>query len=134
MTIFVTTHYMDEAEYCDRIALIDRGEVIAIGAPAALKTETMREDIIEVMCDRPQDAMGVLEGLPEVKETALFGRGLHVVAVDARAAIPAITAALRDNHGPVERIEQIVPSMEDVFVSLIEARDRAEQPQPEVRR
>ena len=132
VTVFVTTHYMDEAEYCDRIGLIYRGELIALGTPAVLKTETMQEDVIEVVCDRPQDAMGFIEHLPEIKETALFGRGLHVVAENVELATKAITTALRENNCPVERIEQIVPSMEDVFVSLIEARDRLENSQQEV--
>jgi len=134
VTVFVTTHYMDEAEYCDRIALIYRGELIAMDAPATLKTETMAEDVVEVTCERPQDAMGFIEGLPEVKETALFGRGLHVVAEDAGVAMPAIAGVLSENNCPAERIQQIVPSMEDVFVSLIEARERIEQPQKDVRR
>lgn len=133
VTVFVTTHYMDEAEYCDRLALIYRGELIAIGAPAELKTRSAGEHVIEVACARPQDAMDFIEKLPQVREAALFGRGLHVVAADAGVAVPAITAALRANNCPVERIERIAPSMEDVFVSLIEARDRAEQPQAEVR-
>jgi ABC-2 type transport system ATP-binding protein len=134
VTVFVTTHYMDEAEYCDRIALIYRGELIAMGAPAALKAEKMREDVIEVMCASPQDAMGFVEKLPAVKEAALFGRGLHIVSTAAKVAMPAIAVALRENNCFVERIEQIAPSMEDLFVSLIEARDRAERPQKEVRR
>ncbi|MDY0145304.1 MAG: ABC transporter ATP-binding protein [Kiritimatiellia bacterium] len=134
VTIFVTTHYMDEAEYCDRIALIYRGEMIALGTPATLKTETMQEDVMEVICDRPQDAMGLIEHLPGIKETALFGRGLHVVVEDVVRATQVITAALQDNACSFERIEQIVPSMEDVFVSLIEAQDRREQPQQEVHR
>jgi ABC-2 type transport system ATP-binding protein len=134
VTVFVTTHYMDEAEYCDRIGLIYRGELIALGTPATLKTETMQEEVIEVVCDRPQDAMGFIEHLPEIKETALFGRGLHVVAENVERATKAIASALQKNNCPVERIEQIVPSMEDVFVSLIEARDRLESPQKEVHR
>ncbi len=134
ITVFVTTHYMDEAEYCDRIGMIYRGELIALGAPATLKTETMQEDVIELVCDRPQDAMDFVEHLSGVKETALFGRGLHIVVEDAHTATAAITTVLRENNCAVERIEQIVPSMEDVFVSLIEARDRLEQPQQEVHR
>lgn len=134
VTVFVTTHYMDEAEYCDRIGLIYRGELIALGTPASLKTEVMQEKIIDLVCDRPQDAMGYIEGLPEVKEVALFGRGLHIVAEDVDRATQAITDVLREKNCPVDRIEQVVPSMEDVFVSLIEARDRLEQPQQEVHR
>lgn len=134
VTVFVTTHYMDEAEYCDRIGLIYRGELIAIGSPATLKTETMKEEVIELLCDRPQDAMALIEQLPEIKDAALFGRGLHILAQDATMAISAITKALQEGHCTVDRLEKIVPSMEDVFVSLIEARDRLENPQQEVRR
>lgn len=135
VTIFVTTHYMDEAEYCDRIALIYRGELIAIGSPEKLKTEYMRDDVLEVASDRPQDAILELDRLPGVKEVALFGKGLHVV-VEAGAA-GRLSAAVRSHlqgHGfAISRVEKIVPSLEDVFVSLIEARDRAGEPQKEVR-
>ena len=134
VTIFVTTHYMDEAEYCDRIGLIYRGELIAIGTPEQLKTELMREEVLEVLCERPQDAMAEIEKLPGVQEVALFGKGLHVVTADAEAAAVAVRdLCVRRGHRPT-RVEKIVPSLEDVFVSLIEARDRAEQPQQEVRR
>ncbi|MCO5045296.1 MAG: ABC transporter ATP-binding protein [Kiritimatiellae bacterium] len=134
VTVFVTTHYMDEAEYCDRIALIYRGELIALGAPAELKAQSMRDQIVEVVGDRPQEAMRVCEAVPEAKEVALFGRGLHIVVNDAELAIPVLTTALQTARCPIERIERIPPSMEDVFVSLIEVRDRAERPQAEVRR
>ena len=133
-TVFVTTHYMDEAEYCDRIALIYRGEVIAMDSPAALKSESMSDSILELACNRPQDAMAIAERLPEVKEAALFGRGLHLVVDDAEAAMRAIAAAMDSDGMPYERLERIVPSMADVFVSLIEPRDRMETTQQEVRR
>jgi ABC-2 type transport system ATP-binding protein len=133
VTIFVTTHYMDEAEYCDRIGLIYRGELTALGTPEVLKTELMQEDVLDVSCERPQDAMGEIEKLPGIREVALFGRGLHVVAEDGEAAIAAIGSMLGEKGYRIERIEKIVPSLEDVFVSLIEARDRAEKPQQEVR-
>jgi ABC-2 type transport system ATP-binding protein len=134
VTVFVTTHYMDEAEYCDRLALIYRGELIAAGTPESLKTTLMKEHILEVLCDRAEVAMGQIEKLNCVNEVALFGRGLHVVAEDSREAAPAIRELLAAQGCGVERIERIVPSLEDVFVSLIEARDRAEQPQTEVQR
>jgi ABC-2 type transport system ATP-binding protein len=128
VTIFVTTHYMDEAEYCNRIGLIYRGELIAIGSPDTLKTEFMQEEVLEVLCKRPQDAMGELEKLPGIKEVALFGKGLHVVAENARSA----ASDIRNLLGTTASVEKIAPSLEDVFVSLIEARDRADQPQQEV--
>ncbi len=134
VTIFVTTHYMDEAEYCDRIGLIYRGELTALGTPQELKTKFMQEDVVEVACDRPQDAMGEIEKLGGVKEVALFGKGLHVVTGDSQATIAAINTTLGERGYQVARVEKIVPSLEDVFVSLIEGRDRAGQAQQEVRR
>ena len=130
VTTFVSTHYMDEAEYCNRIGLIYRGELIAIGSPDTLKTEFMQEEVLEVLCERPQDAMDGIEKLPGVKEVALFGKGLHVVAEDAGSA----AGDIRNLLGTAASVEKIAPSLEDVFVSLIEARDRADQPQQEVRK
>jgi ABC-2 type transport system ATP-binding protein len=134
VTVFVTTHYMDEAEYSDRVALIYRGELIAIGSPEVLKTELMPEEVLEVLCGRPQDAMGEIERVRGVKEVALFGKGLHVVAEDGEATAEAVRSLLKERGYEIERVEKIVPSLEDVFVSLIEARDRAEQPQQAVQR
>jgi ABC-2 type transport system ATP-binding protein len=133
ITVFVTTHYMDEAEYCDRLALIYRGELIASGSPTSLKTEVMRQAVLEVMTDRPQDAMSDVEAVPGVVEVALFGAGLHAVVEDPALAGP-IRERLEAQHYDVDRVEQIVPSLEDVFVSLIEARDRRDAQQTEVRR
>ena len=134
VTIFVTTHYMEEAEYCDRLGLIYRGELIAQGTPTELKRDFMQETVLEVACDRPQDAMAPLETLPGIKEVALFGRGLHAVVEGRPDLLPTISAALAENGFNVSKVERITPSLEDVFVSLIEARDRAQQPQAEVKR
>ncbi len=133
VTVFVTTHYMDEAEYCDRIALIYRGKLIAMGTPEALKSDLMKEEVLEVLCDRPQDAQREIEKIPAVKEAALFGKGLHVVTGDGEAAAREIRRALPAAGLQVASVEKIRPSLEDVFVSLIEARDRDEQAQQEVR-
>jgi ABC-2 type transport system ATP-binding protein len=133
VTVFVTTHYMDEAEYCDRIGLIYRGALIALGTPESLKTEWMEEEILELHCDRPQEAMEEVEGLEGIKEVALFGKGLHVVtALEAHRISDSIQQRLKDQGFQVFRIEKIRPSLEDVFVSLIEARDREEASQQEV--
>ncbi len=133
VTVFVTTHYMEEAEYCDRLGLIYRGELISIGTPEALKTEQMHEDVLEVQCSRPQEAMDLVAGLPGIKEVALFGTKLHVVS-DSAEGIPKLIKEALPRHGfTVDLVEQISPTMEDVFVSLIERRDRAEQPQKEVK-
>ncbi len=134
VTIFVTTHYMDEAEYCDRLGLIYRGELIALGTPHTLKTELMKEDVLEVLCDRAESVMPMIAELAGVKEVAMFGKGLHLLAEDGGRAAAEVRQRLADEGIAAERIEQITPSLEDVFVSLIEARDRAEQPQQEVQR
>lgn len=134
VTVFVTTHYMDEAEYCDELVLIYRGEIIASGTPRHLKTDIMREQVVDVRCERPHDAMECVERIEGVKETALFGNGLHAVAQEGADIVEPIRAALAKNGFCVRHVESIVPSLEDVFVSLVEARDRAEDPQIEVRR
>lgn len=124
VTVFVTTHYMDEAEYCDRIGLIYHGELIALGTPAGLKNDHMTDTVLEVRCERPQDALALLEGIPGVKEAALFGPGLHVMASPGPNVREALAGALTAGGLPVSRIEEIAPSLEDVFVALIEDRDR----------
>ena len=124
VTVFVTTHYMEEAEYCDRLGLIHRGELIAIGTPEELKTQLMQDQVLNLQCERPQDAIEMLEAITAVKEVALFGNGLHVVVHNAATASHDIREALLAADVRVDRIESINPSMEDVFVSLVEARDR----------
>jgi len=124
VTVFVTTHYMEESEYCDRLGIVYRGELIALGTPRALKAEHMNEAVLELECEQPHEAMDILERLTEVREVALFGKGLHAVAADAPAAERAIRAALAAKSFRLDRIERITPTLEDVFVSLIEAKDR----------
>jgi ABC-2 type transport system ATP-binding protein len=106
-----------------------RGELIALGTPEHLKTEHMKEAVLELDCARPNEALGVLEGLPGIREVALFGRGLHVVTPDSSAAEQVIRKALTEAKLSLNRIESIPPSLEDVFVSLIEQRDRSSEPQ-----
>ncbi len=132
VTIFVTTHYMDEAEYCDRLGLIYRGELIAGGSPETLKRELMTETILEVFCLRPQEAMAGLAGVEAVQEVALFGRGLHLVTDDATLASRRVHDFLVARGFGQPDIRPVTPSLEDVFVSLIEKRDRAGAPQSEV--
>ena len=134
VTVFVTTHYMDEAEYCDRVALIYRGELIAVGSPDDLKRDLMKEAVLEIQCDRPHEAMEAVEKAAGVKEAAMFGKDLHAVAGDLDAALRDIPARLAAGGFAVAGVRRIAPSLEDVFVSLIEARDRAAAPQREVRR
>jgi ABC-2 type transport system ATP-binding protein len=120
ITVFVTTHYMEEAEYCNRIALIFGGKVIAMGSPLELKTRMMQEQIIDLRCPAPQDIIDSLIGLPEVRDASLFGAGLHIVTGNASDAMTAVTRLMGDQAIPIHSMAQIQPSMEDVFVSLIE--------------
>ena len=123
VTVFVTTHYMDEAEYCDRLAMIYRGELVAIGTPDELKVRYMSADILNLECPDPFKMLQEVNGIPEIKEAALFGRGLHLTVADAQTAIPMIVTALKERKTEYTRLEKIKPSLEDVFVSIIEARD-----------
>jgi len=134
VTVFVTTHYMEEAEYCDRLGLIYRGGLVALGTPEELKSRLMKEEVVEIRCDRPQDAIGMLEGVPGVRGAALFGREIHAVVARAEESTTLLRSALTAGGFPVTRIERIPPSLEDVFVSLVEEKDRETGPLAEVRR
>ncbi len=126
ITIFVTTHYMEEAEYCDRIALIYDGKMIASGSPMELKTRFMHDKIIDLRCADPQSLVTPLKALAEIRDAALFGSGLHIVTPDDGAATAAINRLLESRGlSPASvTMETILPSMEDVFISLIEEVDR----------
>ncbi len=121
--VFVTTHYMEEAEYCDELALIYRGKMIARGKPAEVKT-LIPEDILEIRVERPFEALEQLEGSGLVQEAALFGDALHAVVGNAATATAALSEFLAQQGFAVQAIKQVTPSLEDVFVSLIELDDR----------
>ena len=124
ITIFVTTHYMEEAEYCDRVALIYGGRMIASGSPLELKTTAMQDRIIDLRCPDPQALIAPLKELPEIRDASLFGSGLHLVTPDADLAMAAANRLLTSRGLTGVSMEAIIPSMEDVFISLIEAVDR----------
>lgn len=123
VTVFVTTHYMDEAENCDRIALIYRGDIIALGTPERLKTESMKEEVLEISLPNPEDWIEKLSGLPAVRESALFGTKLHAIVEDAKIALLQIKELLAKEKVTEYQLNKIPPSLEDVFVSLIETYD-----------
>ncbi len=126
-TIFVSTHYMDEAEYCHRLALMHRGRIVAMGEPAALKRELAGRPLLDLESSNPLGSMQILERLDSVAEVAVFGSGLHVsLREPPAAAMPAIRRALQDSGITVNRLEAIDPSMEDIFVATIEAEQRKE--------
>jgi ABC-2 type transport system ATP-binding protein len=126
VTVFVTTHYMEEAEYCDRIALIYDGKMIASGSPIELKTLFMHDKIIDLRCPQPQSLIAPLQALPQIRDASLFGSGLHLVTSDVTAAMESVNRLLAGRHIEASGVsmETILPSMEDVFISLIEEEDR----------
>jgi ABC-2 type transport system ATP-binding protein len=123
-TIFVTTHYMDEAENCHRLALMYRGKVIALGAPADLKRDLSTQALLRLDTPAPLDTMRAVETLPGVLDVAVFGGGLHVSVEQAGPAMERIGRRLGELGIEARRLEPITPSLEDVFVGLIEAEER----------
>jgi len=124
-TIFVTTHYMDEAEYCHRIALMYRGKTIALGSPAELKASLGEGHLLSLETSDLLGSMTALQGRPGIADVAVFGGGLHVTVERDEAAIPEIRSALGAAGIEIASLKPIMPSMEDVFVSLIEQEDKA---------
>ncbi len=119
MTVFVTTHYMDEAEYCDHLGLIYTGKLIALGTPEDLKTKYFEGKLIELVCPRPADALEQITKVKGVRDAALFGSSIHIV-VDAAEIVEEIRKTLVAEKFTIEEMEIITPSLEDVFVSLIQ--------------
>jgi len=119
-TIFVSTHYMDEAEYCHRLALMYRGRVIALGSPGELREGLTDRTLLHLECSDLVDAMSALEREPSVQAVAVFGSGLHLTVEDADTARPAIERSLEAAGVRLDRLAPVDPSMEDVFVALIE--------------
>ena len=119
-TVFVSTHYMEEAEYCHRLALLNRGRLIALDSPRALR-QSVVEPILAVRTDDAPAAIAALSGAPGVLDAAMFGRALHVTVEDVESGRERIRAALERAGRRVGDMEPIPPSLEDVFVSLVRA-------------
>jgi ABC-2 type transport system ATP-binding protein len=124
VTVLVTTHYLDEAEFCDRLVLIYQGRVIAQGPPRDLKA-SLPETILAVHPDRLGDALEVARRLPEVGEAAVFGDGLHVAALNPDEAEAALRRAFDQADIRIRRLSRISPSLEDAFISLIQRAGKA---------
>ncbi len=123
-TIFVSTHYMDEAEYCHRLALMYRGKIIALGTPGELKQSLQGHYLLRLDASDIFGSMQALEKLDAVSDVAVFGGGLHVTVSDVSIATPKIRTALEQAGISVTVLEPIEPSMEDVFVAMIEQEER----------
>ncbi len=124
VTVFVTTHYMDEAEYCNRLVLIYKGKIVASGSPLELKQKYMTGDLLLVECDEVGKALELLQTAPGVDDAAIFGKALHLVVARASEAIDGVNSYLAQHGITVSKIEPIRPSLEDVFVSLTTTRTK----------
>ncbi|HXE75688.1 MAG TPA: ABC transporter ATP-binding protein [Candidatus Xenobia bacterium] len=124
VTVFVTTHYMDEAEYCNRLALIDRGQIVALGTPSELKQTAMDGELLLVECEPLGPALEAVQRAPNVLDAAVFGSALHVLVPDADAAMHVLDSHLSARAIRVTHMESIRPSLEDVFVALTTRRPR----------
>jgi ABC-2 type transport system ATP-binding protein len=116
-TIFVTTHYMDEAEQCHRLAFIHDGKIVATGTPSHIKEYQMQGSVIEIDCDPPSKALEALRKFETLQEVALYGRLIHAVVRDPAAGQAQIQAALNDAGVKTTSIVVIPPSLEDVFIA-----------------
>jgi len=118
-TIFVTTHYMDEAEHCQDLAFIHNGRIIARGAPEEIKVNKMQGQVLEIDCTQPDLAIGLLRQMDLFEEVALYGALVHVVADGVEGYKPRIAKALAEAGVQVQAMDAIAPSLEDVFISNV---------------
>lgn len=119
-TVFVTTHYMDEAEYCDRLALMHAGRIIAMDTPENLRAEATSDIFLRLKSSNALEALRLLEGRSEFLDVSVFGGDLHLRVRDQARAGEVVRAVLAEEEIEVVGLEPIQPEMEDVFVSLIE--------------
>lgn len=126
ITVFVTTHYMDEAEHCHRLAFIQRGKIIAYGSPAEIKSEMMRGQVLEIAPSDAVEAVKVLRAAQEngslpIEEVELYGSLVHVVAPNMKKHQRSIERELRQAGIRTAQADIIEPSLEDVFISAMKA-------------
>jgi ABC-2 type transport system ATP-binding protein len=124
ITVFVTTHYMDEAEHCHRLAFVQRGKLIALGSPEEIKRELMDSQVLELAPDDTAQAVKVLRGAREsgrlpLQEVAMYGSLVHVVAPEVARRRDAIAAELRRAGVEPGAMTLIEPSLEDVFIAAM---------------
>ena len=117
-TVLVSTHYMEEAEYCHRLALMNRGRLIALDTPARLRAAYDRP-IFSLETGHAPRVVEALAGAPGIEDAAMFGRAVHIVAGDVTAAASSVRAALSGHGEELRGLERVEASLEDVFVGLV---------------
>ncbi len=126
VTVLVTTHYMDEAELCQRVGFISQGRLVALDSPSRLKITQMRGQVLEIRVPHAERAMRALKaaqqsGALRIDDVALYGAQIHAVVPDAQQGATAIRDALEKGQIEVLAIDRIAPSLEDVFISSVTA-------------
>jgi ABC-2 type transport system ATP-binding protein len=124
VTVFVTTHYMDEAEHCHRLAFIQRGKIIAYGSPESITQETMSGQVLEIEPLDSRCAMKVMQGIKDhgempIMDLSLYGSLLHVVIMDAKKYKESIARELNQAGCELMGIQVIEPTLEDVFINAL---------------
>ncbi|MBC8043914.1 MAG: ABC transporter ATP-binding protein [Rhizobacter sp.] len=131
ITVFVTTHFLDEAEHCANIAFLYFAKLIAFGTPKSLKTDYMQNTILEIELTRAADALTLLSNEHGwIEETSIFGNNIHINVPDAALATEKARTLLEANQIEVKRIEKIEPSLEDIFIHLIELENKHREQKP----
>ncbi len=125
VTVFVTTHYLDEAEYCHRLALIHAGRLVALGTVSELKSVFAGNAVLEVVAPRVGEALEAIGAAAWAVETSVFGTRIHVVVGDAEAGRRELERLLAAAGNPASSIERILPSLEDVFIHHVEEAEAA---------
>ena len=121
VTVLVTTHYLDEAEHCNRLAIIHAGRLAAIGTTGELKRVFADRAIVEVRAANPVETMRLLDGMPEIEKTSVFGTAVHaLLRGDPRQASPVLKQRLEAAGVAVASIDPVQPSLEDVFLEVVE--------------
>ena len=120
VTVLVTTHYLDEAERCHRVALIHAGRLATIGTIGEVKGIFASRPIVEVRTDRPVEAMNVLEAMPEVEKTSLFGTAVHAVLTSDGLSLSTLRDRLAGAGLKAVALDRVEPSLEDVFLDVVD--------------
>jgi ABC-2 type transport system ATP-binding protein len=118
VTVLVTTHYLDEAEHCHRVAIIDGGKLAALGTTRELKQVFKGRAIVEVRAARPVEAMRLLDAMPDVEKTSVFGTAVHVVLKAGADGAASVEKRLSDAGMPAASVTTVQPSLEDVFLEV----------------
>ncbi|TLN06661.1 ATP-binding cassette domain-containing protein, partial [bacterium] len=120
VTFFINTHYMDEAELCDRLALISYGRLVSIGSPTELKRKAIGGEQVELVTADLPTTDAILKHSELVREISASDGGIRVIVDEAASAIPRLTSLLREHGVEVLQVRQLQPSLEDVFIRLVQ--------------